>query len=204
MSINTICLNQVWGRPWIQPQKTSSVTSYNYGGQLSLTICTGLQPQPQMATQLRWRPNGGAWSIMSRTSTTMTPLPFPVALIPPWRGINVIKSGWNQVQYTVCSIIENKNLSVYLSISICLFVCLCVCLPTYLVFAGSMGAIKLESIVTKTSLLKDVRQLSPQHQTFSLEAFHSLILHFAPKHTGFSYLGMYSRSVLCNGITIKQ
>ena len=80
-----------------------------------------------------------------------------------------------------------------------------ICLSAYLsilVFAGSMGAVKLESIITKTSLLKDVRQLSPQHQTFSLDAFHSLILHFAPKHTGFSYLGMYSRSVLCNGITM--
>ncbi|CAM4569027.1 unnamed protein product [Leuciscus chuanchicus] len=59
---------------------------------------------------------------------------------------------------------------------------------------GSMGAKNWKAKVTKTSLLKDVRQLSPQHQTFSLEAFHSLILHFAPKHTGFSYLGMYSRS----------
>uniref|UniRef100_A0A8C5CYT8 Uncharacterized protein n=1 Tax=Gadus morhua TaxID=8049 RepID=A0A8C5CYT8_GADMO len=61
---------------------------------------------------------------------------------------------------------------------------------------GSMAAVKLEGIITRTSLLKDVRQLSPQHQTYSSEAFHSLILHFAPKHTGFSYHGMYSRLLL--------
>jgi len=61
------------------------------------------------------------------------------------------------------------------------------------VYAGSTVAVKLESVATRTALVKDVRQLSPQHQTFSLEAFHSLILHFAPKHTGFSFLGMHSR-----------
>uniref|UniRef100_A0A8C1UBN3 Uncharacterized protein n=1 Tax=Cyprinus carpio TaxID=7962 RepID=A0A8C1UBN3_CYPCA len=46
----------------------------------------------------------------------------------------------------------------------------------------------------RKALVKDIRQLSPQHQTFSLEAYHSLILHFAPKHTGFSFLGMYTRT----------
>ncbi|KAG1944833.1 hypothetical protein F2P79_014357 [Pimephales promelas] len=61
---------------------------------------------------------------------------------------------------------------------------------------GSTVAVKLESVATRTALVKDVRQLSPQHQTFSLEAFHSLILHFAPKHTGFSFLGMHSRLLL--------
>ncbi|XP_028453808.1 uncharacterized protein LOC114568398 isoform X2 [Perca flavescens] len=61
---------------------------------------------------------------------------------------------------------------------------------------GSTAAIKLESVASRKALLKDIRQLSPQHQTFSLEAFHSLILHFAPKHTGFSFLGMYSRLLL--------
>lgn len=60
----------------------------------------------------------------------------------------------------------------------------------YLFLTGSRAAIKLEGVVTKASLLKDVKQLSPQHQTFSLEAFHSLIFLLAPKHTGFSYLGM--------------
>ncbi|XP_051996987.1 uncharacterized protein LOC127654043 isoform X5 [Xyrauchen texanus] len=61
---------------------------------------------------------------------------------------------------------------------------------------GSLAAVKLENIITKTALLKDVRQLSPQHQTFSLEVYHSHILHFAPKHTGFSYVEMYSRLLL--------
>ncbi|XP_030220991.1 uncharacterized protein LOC115550274 [Gadus morhua] len=76
---------------------------------------------------------------------------------------------------------------------------LCVCLPPclpVLVFSGSLAAVKLENIMMRAALLKDVCQLSPQHQTFSLEAYHSLILHFAPKHTGFSYLGMYSRLLL--------
>ena len=59
-----------------------------------------------MAIQEWWRPNGEAWWITFRTSTTMTPLPSPVALMPLWRGINEIKSGWNQVQYTVCGIMN--------------------------------------------------------------------------------------------------
>ncbi|CAM4569352.1 unnamed protein product [Leuciscus chuanchicus] len=54
---------------------------------------------------------------------------------------------------------------------------------------GSTVAVKLEGVVTKASLLKDVKQLSPQHQTFSLEAFHSLILLFAPNTQGFLTLG---------------
>ncbi|KAK0131408.1 hypothetical protein N1851_033900 [Merluccius polli] len=74
-----------------------------------------------------------------------------VALMPLWRGINMTKSGWNQIQYS------------------------------------SVAAVKLESIITRTSLLKDVRHL---------EAYHFLILHFVPKHTGFSYLGTYSRLLL--------
>ena len=54
--------------------------------------------------------------------------------------------------------------------------------------AGSPAATKLESVAARKALVKDVRQLSPQHQTFFLEAYNSLILHFAPKHTGFSFL----------------
>uniref|UniRef100_A0AAV2KG27 Transposase n=2 Tax=Knipowitschia caucasica TaxID=637954 RepID=A0AAV2KG27_KNICA len=61
---------------------------------------------------------------------------------------------------------------------------------------GSLVSIKLESMAMRPMFVKDVRQLSPSHQTYSLEAFHALILHFAPKHTGFSFLGMYSRLLL--------
>uniref|UniRef100_A0A8C6LTD6 Uncharacterized protein n=1 Tax=Nothobranchius furzeri TaxID=105023 RepID=A0A8C6LTD6_NOTFU len=61
---------------------------------------------------------------------------------------------------------------------------------------GSSAAVKLEQVACQPLFVKYVRQLSPQHQTYSLEAFHSLILKFAPKHMGFSYLGMYTRQVL--------
>lgn len=39
-------------------------------------------------------------------------------------------------------------------------------------------------------ILKDVAKLSPHHQTSSLEAFHSVILRFAPKNIVFPFLGM--------------
>ena len=48
-------------------------------------------------------------------------------------------------------------------------------------------------IVTDKKRIKDVRQLSPHGQTSSLEAFHSVINHFAPKMLHFPYEGMDSR-----------
>ncbi|KAL8580638.1 hypothetical protein ACOMHN_043454 [Nucella lapillus] len=50
-------------------------------------------------------------------------------------------------------------------------------------------------VVEDRFLLKDVRKLSPLYQTSALEAFHSLIVRFCPKHTAFSWLGMYCRLV---------
>ncbi|KAL8562200.1 hypothetical protein ACOMHN_005185 [Nucella lapillus] len=51
-------------------------------------------------------------------------------------------------------------------------------------------------VVEDRFLLKDVRKLSPLYQTSALEAFHSLIVRFCPKHTAFSWLGMYCRLFL--------
>ena len=60
-------------------------------------------------------------------------------------------------------------------------------------FLGSKAAVKLESLLLNRLFRKDVANLSTSHQTSGLEAFHSLILHFAPKHTAFSYIGMHTR-----------
>ena len=60
---------------------------------------------------------------------------------------------------------------------------------------GSTAAVKLEELLLKPQLLKDVCQLSPKYQTSTLEAKHSLDIQFVPKHTAFSYWGMYTRYV---------
>ena len=60
-------------------------------------------------------------------------------------------------------------------------------------FGGTPPFEKLTELLTKISLIKDVRQMSGQHATSSLEAFHSVQNHFAPKRPAFSYHGMTSR-----------
>jgi hypothetical protein len=70
--------------------------------------------------------------------------------------------------------------------------------------AGTEAYEKLTNLTVNRYIVKDVRQLSPNFQTSSLEAFHSLILRFAPKHTGFSFLGMLCRYWYINKLAEKQ
>ncbi|KAI2664085.1 Chaperone protein DnaJ [Labeo rohita] len=54
---------------------------------------------------------------------------------------------------------------------------------------GTPAFCRLEKVLTNKRILKDVEKLSPHHQTSSLEAFHSVILRFAPRSVVFSFLG---------------
>ena len=62
-----------------------------------------------------------------------------------------------------------------------------------LLFSDSKASEKLPSLLTNSYLCKDICRLSPSYQTSSLEAFHSVIIHFAPKYVPFSYHGMNCR-----------
>ncbi|KAJ8334022.1 hypothetical protein SKAU_G00413410 [Synaphobranchus kaupii] len=53
---------------------------------------------------------------------------------------------------------------------------------------STMSCEKLVMLLLGNKLLKDVEKLSPLYQTSSVEAFHSLILRFAPKNVAFSFL----------------
>ncbi|XP_021359108.1 uncharacterized protein LOC110454083 [Mizuhopecten yessoensis] len=55
---------------------------------------------------------------------------------------------------------------------------------------------KLGLILSSTYLKRDIPMLSSGQQTSHLEAYHSVINHFAPKMIGFSYHGMQSRLLL--------
>lgn len=59
---------------------------------------------------------------------------------------------------------------------------------------GSKSAIQIEDICLKKSLLTDISKLSGQKQTWNLEAFHSVLSHFAPKMHYFSPIGMECRT----------
>ncbi|KAL1481399.1 hypothetical protein MTO96_034490 [Rhipicephalus appendiculatus] len=55
---------------------------------------------------------------------------------------------------------------------------------------------QLKTIVDNPLLLRDIRRLTPEVQTFSLESFHSVLNCFAPKSNAFSEDGMQARTWL--------
>ena len=67
----------------------------------------------------------------------------------------------------------------------------CIISPFFL--ADSKASEKLSALMTNPQLCKDIMRLSSLYQTSSLESFHSVIIHFAPKSAAFSYNAMQSR-----------
>lgn len=61
--------------------------------------------------------------------------------------------------------------------------------------SGTQAYNKYVEITSAPHLLKDMRQLSPDTQTYALETFHSVLIRFAPKSTAFSPEGMLARQV---------
>lgn len=80
-------------------------------------------------------------------------------------------------------------------------VCLCpsklkVLFLKHVLSLGSKAYTQMKSITSDKRLLKDVAQMSPHGQTFALEAFHSVLIDFAPKSQAFSPEGMLGRTRL--------
>ncbi|XP_052783526.1 uncharacterized protein LOC128219672 [Mya arenaria] len=61
---------------------------------------------------------------------------------------------------------------------------------------GSKAAAKMEDILLNKRLCKDIKKLSTGFQTSTLESFHSVINHFAPKMTAYSFHGQMCRQYL--------
>ncbi|XP_064619336.1 uncharacterized protein LOC135482820 [Lineus longissimus] len=61
---------------------------------------------------------------------------------------------------------------------------------------GSAASAKAGNIIDNAYFKPAVKKMSPGEQTSSIEAYHSLILHFAPKMTAFSFKGMLCRLLL--------
>ena len=57
-------------------------------------------------------------------------------------------------------------------------------------YVGTKSSEKVIDLITNGRFCNAVCKMSPAYQTSSLEAFHSVVNHFAPKSVAFSYEGM--------------
>ena len=60
---------------------------------------------------------------------------------------------------------------------------------------GTKAYEKLSKIVSRPALIKDIRKISPDDQTSSLEGYHATLNHWHPKMIHFSWIGTYCRYV---------
>lgn len=65
--------------------------------------------------------------------------------------------------------------------------------PTCFPFLETKASEKVSNLIQKKSFCADVTKMSPKYQTSACEAFHSVVITFAPKSTAFSYHGMQAR-----------
>ena len=63
-------------------------------------------------------------------------------------------------------------------------------------FSDTEASEKLSAVISNARMCNDVSKMSPLHQTYCLEGFHSVVIQFAPKSKCFSYEGMLGRQVL--------
>ncbi|XP_056100848.1 uncharacterized protein LOC130079563 [Rhinichthys klamathensis goyatoka] len=61
---------------------------------------------------------------------------------------------------------------------------------------GSTALDKLHRVLMNKRVLSDVEKLSPHYQTSTVESFHKVISHFAPKHVVFPFIGRLCRLYL--------
>ena len=66
----------------------------------------------------------------------------------------------------------------------------------YTFFPDTKASENVETIITQKGFVNDVGKLSTFYQTSALEAFHSVVIHFAPKSTAFPYFGMTTRYIV--------
>lgn len=67
---------------------------------------------------------------------------------------------------------------------------------------GTTAYDKLKGIILKKSILNDVKKLSSDAQTSTLEGFHSTLNQWHPKMICFSWLGTYCRRYLISSTKI--
>ena len=71
--------------------------------------------------------------------------------------------------------------------------------------AGSKAYEKLSDVVLNSRLMKDIAKLSPHHQTSTLESYHSVINHFAPKTVGiFTHWHLLQVRTYIHGFLIRH